>query len=358
MADDDRDQSEKTEEPSDKKLQDARERGEVVQSQEISSFAIFSAATLLLVTSFPSVMLEIARHLRVFIAQPHALPVNGTGLGGVLVQAVADVAGELALPMAVMIAIVLGSILAQVGFIWAPAVLTPNLNKLNPIKGLKKTFAMKNFVEFLKSMVKFSAVLLLLYLVIRPEVSSLVNMGGFEVPQILARIYDMVRKLFMAMVVLVAAIAALDYIYQRHEFMKKNRMARTEVKDEHKQTQGDPHVRSRIRQIRSERGRQRMMQAVPGADVVITNPTHFAVALKYDMDSMAAPEMVAKGADLIAFSIRRVAEENRVPIVENPPLARALFAGVEVGQAVPEEHYKAVAEVIGYVYRAKGKMAS
>ncbi|MEX2644157.1 MAG: flagellar biosynthesis protein FlhB [Acetobacterales bacterium] len=358
MADDDRDQSEKTEEPTDKKLEDARERGEVIQSQEIRSFAVFAAATLLLVTSFPSAMLDIARHLRVFIARPHALPVDGTGLGRMLVQTVGNVAAELAIPMAVMIVIVLGSILAQVGFLWAPAVLTPNLNKLNPIKGAKKIFSLKNFVEFLKSVVKFSAILALLYLVIRPEVPALVNMGGLEVPQILARIYDMVVKLFMAMVVLVAVIAALDYLYQRHEFMKKNRMARTEVKDEHKQTQGDPHVRSRIRQIRSERSRQRMMQAVPGADVVITNPTHFAVALKYDMDSMAAPEMVAKGADLIAHSIRRVAEENDIPIVENPPLARALFAGVEVGQSVPEEHYKAVAEVIGYVYRVKGKMAS
>ncbi len=358
MAEEEKDQSEKTEEPTEKKLEDARERGEVVQSQEIRSAAMFAAATVLLVTIFPATMSAVSSHLTIFLSKPHALPAGDGGLGIVLYGAVTAVAAEMAIPILVMVLIVLASILCQVGFIWSPKVLEPNLNKINPIKGVKKVISMKNFVEFIKSMIKFGSILIVLYVVVAPEVPRLVMMGGLEVPQILERVFYMVRKLFMAMVVLVTIIAILDYLYQRYEFMKKNRMAKTEVKDEHKQTQGDPHVRAKIRQIRTERGRQRMIQAVPEADVVITNPTHFAVALKYDMDSMAAPELVAKGVDLIAFNIRSIAEEHDVPVVENPPLARALYAGVEVGQAVPEEHYKAVAEIIGYIYRVKGKMAS
>ena len=358
MAEEEKDQSEKTEEPTEKKLEDARERGEVVQSQEIRSAAMFAAATILLVTIFPAAMSGVSSHLTIFLAKPHALPGADGGLGLLLYRTVAAVAGEMAIPIIVIVLIVLASILCQVGFMWSPKVLEPNLSKLNPIKGIKKVVSAKNFVEFLKSMLKFGSTLLVLYVVVTPEVPRLVMIGGLEVPQILDHIFYMVRNLFMAMVLLVTIIALLDYVYQRHEFMKKNRMARTEVKDEHKQTQGDPHVRAKIRQIRAERGRQRMIQAVPEADVVITNPTHFAVALKYDMDTMAAPELVAKGVNLIAFNIRSIAEESNVPIVENPPLARALYAGVEIGQALPEEHYKAVAEIIGYIYRAKGKILS
>ncbi|MHA1114018.1 MAG: EscU/YscU/HrcU family type III secretion system export apparatus switch protein, partial [Alphaproteobacteria bacterium] len=154
----------------------------------------------------------------------------------------------------------------------------------------------------------------------------------------------------------VSVIAALDYLYQRYEFTKSMRMSRQDLKDELKQTEGDPHVKARLRQIRMERARRRMMAAVPDADVVITNPTHFAVALVYDTETMAAPRLTAKGADRIALRIREVAEDNEVPIVENPPLARALYAGVDLDAEVPPEHYKAVAEVIGYIMRLRGEL--
>jgi flagellar biosynthetic protein FlhB len=166
---------------------------------------------------------------------------------------------------------------------------------------------------------------------------------------------DLSGRMLVGVLAVVSVIAALDYLYQRFEFTKSMRMSRQELKDELKQTEGDPHVKARLRQIRMERARRRMMAAVPDADVVITNPTHFAVALVYDMETMAAPRLVAKGTDRIALRIREVAEEHDVPVVENPPLARALHAGVELDAEVSPEHYKAVAEVIGYVMRLRGE---
>jgi flagellar biosynthetic protein FlhB len=154
---------------------------------------------------------------------------------------------------------------------------------------------------------------------------------------------------------IITVIAGIDFMYQKFEFQKSMRMSKQEIKDEMKQSEGDPMIKARLRQLRTERARKRMMAAVPDADVVITNPTHYAVALKYDIDEMPAPRLVAKGVDSIAQRMRKVAEENDVAIVENPPLARALHAGVQIDQDIPETHYKAVAEVIGYVWRLKGK---
>ena len=176
-----------------------------------------------------------------------------------------------------------------------------------------------------------------------------------DVRQLLEEIQTLVVRLLIGAAAIMAVIAVADYIYQKYEHIKQLKMSRQEIRDEHKQSEGDPHVKARLRQIRHERARQRMMSAVPQADVVVTNPTHFAVALKYDTETMAAPVVVAKGVDNVAFRIREVADENDVPIVENPPLARALFGGVELDQQIPEEHYQAVAQIISYVYRLKGR---
>jgi len=172
----------------------------------------------------------------------------------------------------------------------------------------------------------------------------------------LQRIHEIAILMALATIGVMGFIAALDYIYQRATFMKQMRMSKTEVKDEHKQTDGDPQIKARIRQIRMERARKRMMAAVPNADVVITNPTHFAVALEYKMETMPAPKVIAKGQDLVALKIREIAEANEITIVENPPLARALFSSVELDEEIPAEHFKAVAEVIGHVMRLKGKL--
>ena len=163
-------------------------------------------------------------------------------------------------------------------------------------------------------------------------------------------------KVLMASLISLGVIAGLDYFWQRRRWLSRNRMSKQEMKEEFRQSEGDPAVKSKIRQLRQERARKRMMAAVPQATVVITNPTHYAVALKYESGKMAAPICVAKGVDALAFRIRAVAEENDVPVVENPPLARALYASIEVDEPVPPEHFKAVAQVIGYVFRLQGKL--
>jgi len=179
--------------------------------------------------------------------------------------------------------------------------------------------------------------------------------AGLPAGALMERVWWLSVKLMIAVLAVMSAIAGLDWLYQRFDFTKQQRMTRQEIKDEFKQTEGDPMVKARLRQIRMERARQRMMAAVPEADVVITNPTHYAVAMKYEVDSMGAPKVVAKGVDHLALRIRELAKEHDVPVMENPPLARALCAAVEIDQEVPPEHYKAVAEIIAYVFRLQGR---
>jgi flagellar biosynthetic protein FlhB len=189
-----------------------------------------------------------------------------------------------------------------------------------------------------------------------PEWRILPNLTSFEGEQVLNLLLSLSMRVLIGVLSVMTVIAALDFLYQRQQHTKQLRMSRQELRDEYKQTEGDPMIKARLRQIRMERARKRMMAAVPEADVVVTNPTHFAVALKYDPERMQAPILVAKGADSMALRIREIAKEHNVPIVQNPPLSRALYNGVDLDQEVPAEHYKAVAEIIGYVMRLKGKL--
>ena len=213
-------------------------------------------------------------------------------------------------------------------------------------------------MEFVKGIFKISIVGLVVFSIIWPERDVLPQMMSVDLNQILMFVRTMVLRILVAVIIIMILVAMLDFKYQKYEHKKGLRMSKQDVKDEAKQTDGDPMVKARIRSLRLERGRQRMMQAVPEADVVITNPTHFAVVLKYESKSMEAPKLVAKGVDHLALRIREIAEENGIPVVENPPVARALYAAVEVDAEVPNEHYKAVAEIIGYVMKLKGVKAA
>src|SRR5690606_20754746 len=228
----------------------------------------------------------------------------------------------------------------------------PKLSKVNPLEGAKRLFSQEALVNFAKGLIKLVVVAAVLWFVLAPEIDSLENMITLEPGMILKEFMDLAMKIFGAVLAIVTIIAIADYIYQRNRWWTRLKMTVQETRDEYKQQEGDPKIKGRIRQIRIERSRKRMMAAVPQATVVITNPTHYAVALKYDRD-MAAPKCVAKGADAVAFRIRELAKEHDVPIVENPPLARALFASVDVDETIPTEHFKAVAEVIGFVMRLK-----
>lgn len=225
--------------------------------------------------------------------------------------------------------------------------------RINPLKGMKKIFSMRSFVELLKSLLKISIVLYVIYSVIKSELVLMPRMMDMSFWQALSKIGSIIMSIVTKAGMAFIFVAGADYLYQWWQYEKNLRMSKQEVKDEYKQTEGDPQIKSRIRQIQQQRAKHRMMQSVPTADVVIRNPTHYAVALKYDQDRNAAPRVIAKGADSLALRIIAVAKENDVYVMENRPLARALFESVELDGEIPERFYKAVAEVLAFVYSLK-----
>ena len=351
------DQDSKTEQPTGKRLNEARDQGDIVQSQELKTAATLAAMTVLVWWVLPKVMAKAQSYLTVLISEPHTIRVTTEGE---LVQVLGGLAERMALLMAIPFSVMLGIGLSiaylQTGWLITPSKLAPNFSKLNPLAGLKRIFSAHGIVEFGKNLIKLTLVVSLFYFVVRGKVQALPLLPTLELPAILSFLHSVLISLLLTVLGFQLALAGADYAWQRFQYIKKLRMTRQEVKDEHKQSDGDPMVKARIRNLRVQRARQRMMSAVPKADVVVTNPTHFACALKYDPESMNAPVLVAKGQDLVAFRIRELAEQHDVMIVENPPLARALYAAVEIDREVPPEHYKAVAEVISYVFRLKGKL--
>ncbi len=356
MAEDSHDQDQKTEEPTSKRLEDARERGEVVTSREVNNLFVLGAGALALGLGVPNVIDTLTPTLSRFLESPHDLLADPDGIGVMVRDLMTSIGGALALPFGLLVAgAVLGG-LVQHGFLFTTQALSPKLERISPLNGLERLFSGKSLLEFAKGLLKLGIVGAVAAVAIAPYFERIVQAASFSLGQIDALMNDLARRLFFTVVAVMAVVAAADYLLQRFQFMRRMRMSRQEIRDEFKQTEGDPAIKSRLRQLRMERARRRMMAAVPQADVVVTNPTHYAVALKYDIATMPAPQLVAKGADRIAQKIREVAEAHGVPIVENPPLARALHAGVELDAYVPEQHYRAVAEVIGYVMRLKGKL--
>ncbi|NWG46738.1 MAG: flagellar biosynthesis protein FlhB [Alphaproteobacteria bacterium] len=349
------DDAEKTEDPTSKRLSDARSKGDIAKSAELSGWFVLLAATLLLVWASGPLGSEIARLCRDFLARAHEMPVEGSALRGLYAGLMKDLLLALALPFAVLVAAgVLGNLVQQ------PPMLTgekikPKLEKISPLAGLKRLFGLQAVINLVKGIAKLLIVGAMTIFVLWPE-RHMLYIAPHLAP---GALLDLARKeafqLLVGVLVVVSVVVLIDIVYQRHSHWQKMRMSRREVKDEHRQAEGDPHVKARLRQIRAERSRQRMMQAVPEATVVIANPTHYAVALKYEQGKMNAPVCVAKGVDALALRIRALAEEHKVPVIENPPLARALHASVELDREVPPEHYRAVAQVIGYVMRVRAK---
>ena len=351
----DQDDASKTEEPTAKKLEEARKQGQVARSMEMNILFGFIGAGLILAFLAPAMMRKIAELALPFIERPHDLVMSKVGLGDTLMELFIGVALVLALPIGIlMIAGILPSLL-QFGFLFSGESVKPKFSKISPLSGLKKMFSMKQIVEFLKGLAKIGIVGTVAGLVLWPEFQDLALVSSQPIAHMMERVYWIALKLVAAVVGIMIVVAGLDFAFQRYSFMKEQRMTKQDVKEEAKQQEGDPIVKGRIRQIRMERARRRMMAAVPRADVVVTNPTHYAVALEYNTDTMAAPTVIAKGSDNVAMRIREVAEENEVPIVENPPVARALHATCEIDQEVPPEHYKAVAGIISYVYKLKNR---
>lgn len=353
MVAEDDDEASKTEEPSERKISKAKEEGDVALSQDAKSFIMLLGMLFVVWLLLPLLMKWFYMMSVKFIESPQTIPTDPKHLQLLMFNTFLGMLKILSIPFAIFMILGLFASIGQTGFVFAPKKIEPDWNKLNIFAALPKFINMKKIVESLKGIIKITVIAVISVLVIRPYLTNVNLMPTMDIMAILAFIHKIVVLLIFTVVIATLIIAVADFAYQKYAHLKKLRMTKQEVKDEYKQMEGDPLVKSRIRQIRMERARHRMMDAVPNADVVIVNPTHYAVALEYKMDKMDAPVVVAKGLDNIALKIREVAEQNEVPVVENPPLARALFASVEIDQMIPSEHFKAVAEVIGYVMQLK-----
>ncbi|KZC98847.1 flagellar biosynthesis protein FlhB [Oceanibaculum pacificum] len=347
----DEDDSSKTEDPTSKKLEDAREKGQVPVSREISSWFSLLGGLIVIGVFGAAICKQMYEVLRPFLEKPHEMKADSGGVGDALGYIAFGTGFALIIPVLIFVAFAFMSNFMQNGLLFAPEAIAPKLQNISPLKGLKQIFSLKGFVEFLKGLFKIAVIGALLTLLLWPELSRLEEIMQLDPVTMLEEIRWMLIKLLGGAVAVMAVIAIADLVYQRYQFTEDMRMTKQEVRDEYKQTEGDPHVKGRLRNLRMQRARQRMMAAVPSATVVITNPTHYAVALKYERDSMEAPMLVAKGVDAVALRIRELAEESGVPIVENPPVARLLFATVELDQEIKAEQYQAVAEIITYVFR-------
>lgn len=350
------DDAQKTEEPTQKKLADSRKKGEVPMSREVNNWMMIFTGALIVVMYAPYFMADLKQMMTIYIAQGYDLPSAPGGFQFTMGYAFVHVIQIMALPLTALVVMAFLGPFLQVGPMFSPEAIKPKLSKISPIKGFGRLFAMRSLVEFAKSLLKILAIGTVGVILLYPFYDKAENLVGLPMLDVLSQLHMLVTRLLIGVLIVLMVIAAIDLIYQRQEHYKKMRMTKQEVKDEYKQAEGDPHVKARLRQLRGERSRQRMMAAVPEADVVITNPTHFSIALKYKPDEMDAPVCVAKGVDEVALRIREIAKENDVVVFENKPLARALYDVIDIDQTIPTEHFKAVAEIISYVFKLKGRL--
>ena len=355
---DDQDSSQKTEEPTQKKLDDAEREGNIAKSQEINNWFAIAGATLSLVVFGRPIALHLLNLMQPFLEKPQEIATDPISL----VHLLRDVAGSLAMMLGPLVILMLLAGFAAGAVQHKPDIsfdrLQLNFARLNPLGGLKNMVSLQGLANLVKSLLKLAVVSGVVLEVVWPRLKILPSMVSVDVADILPETDHLVVTMLIAICAVLGVVAGADFLYQKWDHIRGLRMSKQDLKDESKQNEGDPMVKARLRAVRAERSRRRMMASVPEADVVVTNPTHFAVALKYDNAVMAAPKVVAKGQDLVALRIRELAGQHKVPIVENPPLARALYATCDIDQEIPVEHYQAVAEIIGYVMRLKGKLPS
>jgi flagellar biosynthesis protein FlhB len=342
----------KTEDPTPKRLEEALKRGDVVKSQEVNTWFVIAGAALMLMAFSGAMNRDLTTTLRGLIANAHDISVDGPALPRLFQKIGGEMIAAMAVPFLVLILAAIGGNIIQHRFVWSLQVLAPRLSRISPAAGLTRLFSKQALANFAKGLIKLVVVGSVLTVLMWPERGCLEALTHSDATLIVPLSLSLALKLLGSVVVMLAVVAAADYFFQYRQWYDRQKMSLREVKEEFKQTEGDPSIKGKMKQVRQVRMRRRMIAAVPKAAVVITNPTHYAIALEYER-GMDAPVCVAKGVDAIALKIREVASEHSVPIVENPPLARALHATVEIDQQIPPEHYKAVAEVIGYVMRLR-----
>ena len=349
------DDSQKTEEPTQRRLEESRKKGQVALSREVNNWVMLMMGTIIIVALSPTMFKKLMVLMRTYIEHAHDIPVSPGGVAIAMSEAFKGSIKAMAMPLILLMLAAFFSPFIQVGPIFSAESIQPKLSKISPFEGVKRLFSLRSLMEFLKGILKISMVGVIGVIILRPYFGQLDHMVGLPMVLLMAELKMLVAKLMIGILVLLIIIAVIDLVYQRADNAKKMRMSKQEIKDEYKQTEGDPHVKARLRQLRGQKARQRMMQAVPEADVVITNPTHYSIALKYDPETMDAPICVAKGIDELALRIREVAKENNIIVFENKPLARALYPIIEVDDTIPPEQYQAVAQVISYVFKKRGR---
>ena len=352
------DAASKTEEPTSRKLDQARERGEVVKTQDLATMASLAGAATVVALGGGYLSRNLVTALTPFLASPDTMSLEGNG--GVQIMRTALMAAAQVIGAVVLAACAAGVAgnLVQTGFVFTPERLAFDPQKFSPVAGFKRIFGLDGFMQFAKSLLKVCLTGLLAWWVLNPHIREMENLAGMDPVAMLGFAADILRRLVFAVAVFLTVVAGGDWFWQRQRFMKKMRMTKEEVKEDFKQSEGDPHIKAKQRQLRNTRAKRRMMAEVAKATVVVMNPTHYAVALKYDASETPAPLCVAKGLDSLALKIREIAEAAGVPVIEDPPLARALYAAVDIDDIIPPAHYEAVAKIIGFILNTGRKVAA
>jgi flagellar biosynthetic protein FlhB len=352
VAENDQHDTDRSEDPTQKRLDEALERGDVVKSQEVSTWFVIAGGALVLAAFAGAISSGLSVTLRGMFANAHQIPLDGRGALSLLGRIEREVLASIAIPLGILVLVAIAGNMIQHRLVWSAEPLKPQLSKISPLAGLKRLFSSQALVNFVKGLAKLLIVGAVLFALLWPQRARLEALVQTDLLGTLAITRSFALSMLGAVVAILFFVAAADYLFQYRQWYERQKMSVRELKEEFKQTEGDPMVKGKIRQLRQSRMRKRMIAAVPKASVVITNPTHYAIALQYER-GMNAPLCLAKGVDALALRIRAVAGEHSIPVVENPPLARALHATVEVDQEIPPEHYKAVAEVIGYVMKLR-----
>ncbi len=354
MAENDQD---KTEEATQKRQDESREQGQVAKSRELPSVAILLAGLVYFWFGAPGVVRDLMKMMKRTFSTAGTTTIDINTIQSIMIGFLYEMFVILAPVMLVVTIASLLSSIAQTGFLFSSEAIMPKLSKVDPLKGLKRMFSLQSAMELLKNILKMSIIGLAAWMTIKGEIMNIPPLVNQDINSILTYVGKVSFKIVMSTCWVLVVLAIMDFIYQKWEHAKSIRMTKQETKEENKQTEGDPLIKGRIRKLQREMARKRMMAAVPKADVVITNPTHFAVALKYDQVAMNAPIVVAKGADHMAAKIKEIAKKHHVPIVENKAVARLLFTMTEVDEAIPENLYRVVAEILAHIYRLKNPEA-
>jgi flagellar biosynthetic protein FlhB len=346
-------EQERTEAATPKRREQAREKGQVVRSREVVSAGLFLGHLVFFAFAGASLSQQMVQLLRDALATLDNTPVSPDGVYELCLNYLGRVAMMLLPLLLTVIVLALASNILQTGWLFAPRALEPDASRLNPWQGLQRLFSLQSVHELVKSLIKIGVVGYVAYTAIANDFEQVFSLGQQTVTAIMQFLGSRILRLGTHIAYALIALAVLDYGLQRWQYEKSLRMTLQEIKEEHKESDGDPHIKGRIRNLRREMARKRMMAEVPKADVVITNPTHLAVALRYRRQEMSAPMVLAKGAGHVAERIKALAREHHIPLVENRPVAQSLYKHAEIGAAIPETLYKAVAEILAYVYRLR-----